>query len=105
MDLNMAKQIITQELNNTHQDYRIVESKSSNSIYFKIFFGKTSLQFRISDHSTKNDISTLRIDYKSTAKTIINYVRNRIKDTRDRELYDALNSKTDHVFTLDELEF
>lgn len=105
MDLQTAKTIVRQELNKLHCEYKEIESKTTNSVYYKIYFGKSDLQFRISDHRTKYDISTLRIDYKSSAKTIINYVHNRIQDAKDKELYAALNSNEKAVFSLDDLEF
>lgn len=62
------------------------KSVSTDSWYFKIYSGDCSLLFRISDHKTKSDIITLRLDKKTTQKTVEGFIINRCKDLSDRKL-------------------
>ncbi len=56
------------------------KSISTNSVYYKLANNTCSLLFRVSDHNTRSNVITLRIDRKSTDKTAENFIKNRIKD-------------------------
>ena len=92
MTKNGVRDIIKQELNRAHMDYREIESKETESVYYKLYLGNTSMLFRISDHPTKKDVSTLRFDHKTSEDNIRRYARNRIKDAKAREVGALLDS-------------
>lgn len=87
-----VRDIIKQELNRARMKYREIESKETESIYYKLYLENTSMLFRISDHPTKKDVSTLRFDYKTSEDNIRRYARNRIKDAKSREMVAFFNS-------------
>lgn len=94
MTLVGAQNIVENELNRiANSEWHIYSrhSASTNSQYYKLVNGRTSLLFRISDHDTKADVSTLLISKKISEQTIRQYVRNRIKDFRKRSLKALLN--------------
>lgn len=68
--------------------YELEERKSTttNSWYFKIYSGKVSLMFRLSDHNTAKDVITLRTDKKITPKSVEGFVQNRCRDLSDRKM-------------------
>ena len=92
MTKNGVRDIIKQELNRAHMDYREIESKETESVYYKLYLGKTSMLFRISDHPTKKDVSTLRFDHKTSEDNIRRYTRNRVRDAKSREVKAIFNS-------------
>lgn len=92
MTKNGVRDIIKQELNKAKMNYKEIESKETESIYYKIYFGNSSMIFRISDHPTKKDVSTFRFDYKTSAENIRRYARNRINDAKAREVGAVLDS-------------
>ena len=92
MTKNGVRDTIRQELNRAHVDYREIESKETESVYYKLYLGNTSMLFRISDHPTKKDVSTLRFDHKTSEENVRRYTRNRIKDAKSREVKAIFNS-------------
>ena len=56
------------------------KSGSTDSWYFKIRSGENSLLFRISDHKTKTNVITLRVDHKTSFKNIVSFINNRCDD-------------------------
>lgn len=92
MTKNGVRDIIKQELNKAKVDYKEIESKETESVYYKIYLGATTMLFRISDHPTKKDVSTFRFDHKTNADNIRRYARNRIKDAKTREVGALLDS-------------
>lgn len=92
MTKNGVRDIIKQELNRAHMDYREIESKETESVYYKLHLGNSSMLFRISDHPTKKDVSTLRYDHKTSEDNVRRYTRNRIKDAKAREVGALLDS-------------
>lgn len=74
--------------------YQLEERKStsSDSSYFVICTGNgphtkdNSLQFRVSNHKTKSNVITLRLDQKLTPKSAEGFIKNRCKDLGDRRL-------------------
>jgi len=92
MTKNGVRDIIKQELNKARMDYREIESKETESVYYKIYLGNTTMIFRISDHPTGKDISTFRFDHKTSADNIRRYARNRIEDARVREVRAVLGT-------------
>ena len=77
MQINDIKRIMKQEVEK--KGYILEERKSTttNSWYFKICAGKQSLMFRVSDHQTKADLITLRIDKHITEKSVVGFIDNR----------------------------
>ena len=92
MTKNGVRDIIKQELNKARMNYREIESKETESVYYKLYLGNTSMLFRISDHSTKKDVSTLRFDHKTSEDNVRRYTRNRIRDAKSREVKAIFNS-------------
>lgn len=86
MQINEITQIIKKEI--TKQGYFVEERKSSttNSWYFKIHDGKYSMLFRVSDHSAKIDVTTLRYDKHMTPVNVKRFAINRCKDFEKRKL-------------------
>lgn len=66
--------------------YQLLEIKSESTIsrYYKISSGPYELAFRISDHSTKKRLMTLRIDHNFSIENIERFAINRCKDLGDR---------------------
>lgn len=92
MTKNGVREIIKQELNKARMDYREIESKETESVYYKLYLRNTSMLFRISDHPTKKDVSTLRFDHRTSEDNVRRYTRNRIRDAKSRELNALLDS-------------
>ena len=86
MKINEVKQIIEEQIK--RKGYRLEERKSSStgSWYFKIYSAEVSLLFRVSDHKTKKDIITLRVDHKLTRDAIIRFTNNRCEDLSYRRV-------------------
>lgn len=74
------------------QGYKLEEreSTSTTSKYFKLYFGDTSLLFRVSDHMTKANVITLRTDKKISPKLVENFIENRCRDLGARKVRDLL---------------
>ena len=46
MTKNGVRDIIKQELNRAHMDYREIESKETESVYYKLYLGNTFSGFQ-----------------------------------------------------------
>jgi len=92
MKINHVTTVIRQTITKKGIVFEERNSVSTSSVYFKIYSSsrKESLLFRIADHYTKADVITLRIDHKSTEKSVENFVINRINDLRKRSLKNIL---------------
>ena len=92
MQISEVTRIIRNEVKK--QGYLLEEraSQSSSSQYFKLYSGDTSLMFRIADHATKSNIMTLRIDKKTTARSVEGFIRNRCRDLGARHVRNILNA-------------
>lgn len=76
-----ARSIITKELSKSGYEYREINSKTTDSMYYRISSGETSLLFRISDHPTQKDVITFRIDkHKNNKDNLQKFIKNRISD-------------------------
>lgn len=66
-------------------------SASTNSYYFKLHGPSTSLMFRVSDHPTRDNIITLRMDMKLNPDRVRGFILNRCADLslRQRDAYFA----------------
>lgn len=86
MKVNDVVSIIRAEVN--RRGYKLEERKSvsTDSLYFKIYSGDTSLMFRLSDHQTKSNIMTLRVDKKTTAQSVRGFINNRCQDLSHRHV-------------------
>lgn len=67
-----------------------IDSLSTESMYFKISSGNTSLTFRVSDHKTSRNLITLRVDHKTNRQLIENFIENRCKDLSKRRVKELL---------------
>ena len=94
MQINDVKAIIIKRLRAKGVPYDDRLSLTSSSVYFTIYSGSTSLMFRISDHSTKASIITLRTDKKLTTESVIRFVDNRCHDLSYRHVKDILGIST-----------
>lgn len=75
-----ARSIILKELSKSGYEYKEINSKSTDSMYYKISSGESSLLFRISDHPTQKDVITFRIDKHKNRENLQKFVKNRISD-------------------------
>ena len=70
--------------------YVVEERKAvkTTSRYYDLSNGRSTMQIRVSDHSTNSNVITLRIDRKNTEQTVSNFIKNRLSDLdrRDRKL-------------------
>lgn len=80
LPITEVKRIVKKEIERLGYGCKEIESKSTTSVYYKIYFGEANMIFRIADHRGKQDIITLRIDKKTTPETIKQFAKNRIKD-------------------------
>ena len=80
MNIERARQITLKELKNSGYPFEERLSKSTGSVYYKIFSSKESLLFRISDHQTNKNVITFRVDHRMDEKNLLKFVRNRVKD-------------------------
>lgn len=92
MTKNGVRETIKQELRKAGVEFHEIESKETESVYYRIHLSRTTMLFRVSDHATSKDVSTLRFDYRTSADKVRRYVRNRINDAKRRELSAVLNS-------------
>lgn len=60
----------------------VKSSKSSFSIYFRIYKGTRFVSRRISDHSTSKDIKTLLVGPTTKYKHVESFIRGAIKDLK-----------------------
>ena len=84
MTITTVRNIIKDQLRRRGIKYTDRDSVSSDSVYFTIYFGETTLLFRVSDHSTKKPVITLRTDKKLDRDRIIRFVNNRYDDLKYR---------------------
>jgi len=89
--MSEVRRIITSEIKKSGITFKEIESKSTDSVYFKLFYGEADLLFRVSNHKSIKNIITLRIDRKSTPETIKAFTKNRIKDLSYRKMKIAFN--------------
>lgn len=80
MTIQQARQITLHELKKCGYSFKEIQSKSTNSLYFRIESSKESLLFRISDHQTYKDVCTFRIDHKTNDNKLKNFIKNRVYD-------------------------
>lgn len=86
MEMENIARIIRTEVNKKGYNLEERKSVSTDSWYFKIYDEKFSLLFRLSDHNTKKDVITLRVDKKLTQKTVQTFIQNRCNDLSKRRL-------------------
>lgn len=86
MEIETIRQIFIKEVK--RKGYNIEENKSlsTNSWYFTLSSGKYSMVIRVSDHNSKKDISTLRIDKIKKTKNVESYIHNRCQDLHERKM-------------------
>lgn len=86
-----AARIINQELKKSSYNYEEIKSKTTNSLYYKIYSSSESLIFRVSDHNSKKNILTYRIDkHKNNNNNLKKFVQNRVKDLQVRTVKSLL---------------
>ena len=86
MEMENIAKIIRAEVNKKGYNLEERKSVSTDSWYFKIYDEKYSLLFRLSDHNTKKDVVTLRVDKKLTQKAVQTFIQNRCNDLSKRRL-------------------
>lgn len=86
MEMENIAKIIRAEVNKKGYSLEERKSVSTDSWYFKIYDEKYSLLFRLSDHNTKKDVVTLRVDKKLTQKAVQTFIQNRCNDLSKRRL-------------------
>lgn len=80
MTLEKACQFTINELKKSGYCFEETKSKTTNSVYYKLFSATNNLIFRISDHNTGTKIITFRIDCSNDFNNLIRFVQKRIKD-------------------------
>lgn len=93
LKVEAIRQIVRQRV--AQKGYILEERKSSttDSWYFKIISGEYSLLFRISDHKTKTNVITLRVDKGTNYKVVERFVDNRCNDLGSRIVKSALGMR------------
>lgn len=89
LSIEAVTNIIVKELKQSDYavDVKRMDSKSSQSCYFSIKGDSgVSMLFRISDHPTKKNVMTLRVDKKLNKQQVQRFVHNRVKDLKQRTL-------------------
>lgn len=86
MNYEQVSQIVAKEVKKA--GYVVIErrSVSTDSVYYTVKSGEFSLLFRVSDHKTRSDVITFRIDHKFSVANFEHFVKNRIKDLGHRHL-------------------
>lgn len=74
------------------------KSTSTNSWYYRIHSGDSTLAFRVSDHKVKgkNNIMTLRFDKKNTPKSVENFIISRCEGLSFRRTKELLGMRSNH---------
>jgi len=75
LSINEVKRVIEKEVASFGYNLKERKSVSTDSWYFEISNGKSSLLFRVATHKTYKNVSTLRIDRKLTHKDVIAFAR------------------------------
>lgn len=84
--VDIKKVIVKEVASRKGYSLQIMESKSTDSVYFKLFYNDSSLIFRVSDHHGKSNIKTLRVDKKTTKKSVEGFIDNRCRDLGRRSV-------------------
>ena len=94
MSINDIRDIVIKQA--TSRGYRCEERKSSStdSWYFKIYSIDTSLLFRVSNHTTRKNVITLRTDRKMRREDVLRFVNNRLDDLSFRRVKSLLNKNS-----------
>lgn len=81
MNINEVKKIIEETIRRKGYVLRERKSASTGSWYFEILSpSNVSLLFRVSDHGTKKDVITLRLDHRINPDRVRNFADNRCRD-------------------------
>ena len=93
MTITEVKQILEKQIN--QKGYVLEERKSTttDSWYFKIYSGRYSLMFRVSNHRTGSNITTLRLDKNISRKQVERFAINRCCDLSNRVVKEFLLGK------------
>lgn len=84
MTITEIKKILEKEINQKGYSLEERKSTSTDSWYFKIYSGAYSLMFRVANHKTKANITTLRLDKKVNRQQVEQFAANRCKDLSKR---------------------
>lgn len=90
MSIDDVERIIKQVVLKKGYQLSEIKSESTVSRYYKISSGQYELAFRVSDHGTRRNLMTLRIDHKMSPQNIESFAVNRCKDLGDRIIRQAL---------------
>lgn len=89
MSINHIKSIIINEIEKSGYVCTSEEklSKTTKSVYYSLCNQNgTTITFRVSNHSSKKNLITLRFDKKIDEKKVKSFVKNRIEDLQKRNL-------------------
>ncbi len=86
MDIKQIEQIFNKEVNKRGYKIEKIESKTTNSYYFRLSSGDTSLNIRVSDHKTGRDLTTLRFDKVKNSKSVEGFIKNCCQGLSQRKL-------------------
>ena len=90
MTHEQVAQIIIKEVKKAGYMVETHQSVSTSSIYYKLSNGRCTLMFRVSDHNTKKNVITLRLDTHNSQQSVESFVKARIKDLGYRILKHTL---------------
>lgn len=86
MKINDIAQIIRKEVKKNGYSLEERKSLTTDSWYFKIYSGDTSLMFRVSDHQAKSNVITFRTDKNFSVQSVIGFAHNRCMDLSHRRV-------------------
>lgn len=90
MNMETVRLIIKKEVQRIGYELEERKSTTSDSWYYKISNGTESLMFRISDHKTKSNVVTFRVDKKTDMVKLLGFIHNRCDGLSKRTLKKAL---------------
>ena len=90
MNMETVRFIIKKEVQRMGYDIDERKSTTSDSWYYTISNGTESLMFRISDHRTRSNVVTFRIDKTTKQIQLVRFIHNRCEGLSKRTLKKAL---------------
>ena len=75
----------------------IKESETTASLYFTISNGRVDSFFRISDHSTKQNIKSFTVSKNTRMDAIVRFVNGAVRHLNSYSLYQLLDSVSDRI--------
>lgn len=86
MNINQIEQIFKKEVNKKGYKIEEIQSKTTNSYYFKLSSGDVSMTIRVSDHKSGRNLTTLRFDKVKNTQSVEGFIKNCCQGLSQRKL-------------------